>query len=147
MMFIIRWWIFFFTWIVRSCMLNYVKQLMLVNAYMLIDWDVVGEYIYVNWIVNVVGDFIYVKWWWIVGEYTYAKWLVNECNWWITCWWIICVNICIVVESYVHAYMTDGDGFLYPNCKTGVKSYIRCFCCIWVTTLLVMVPHAFRNHV
>jgi len=25
---------------------------------------------------------------------------------------IVCVNICIiVVESYVHAYMTDGDGF------------------------------------
>jgi len=29
--------------------LNYVKKLMLVNAYMLIDWDVVGEYIYFNW--------------------------------------------------------------------------------------------------
>jgi hypothetical protein len=25
--------------------------------------------------------------------------------------WIVCVNICIVVESYVHAYMTDGGGF------------------------------------
>jgi len=23
----------------------------------------------------------------------------------------VCVNICIVVESYVHAFMTDGDGF------------------------------------
>jgi len=56
--------------------LNYVKKLMLVNAYMLINWDVVGEYIYVNWIVNVVGDCIYVKWWWIVGEYIYVKRLV-----------------------------------------------------------------------
>jgi len=26
--------------------------------------------------------------------------------------------------------MTDGDECLYPKCKTGVKSYIRCFCCI-----------------
>ena len=34
------------------------------------------------------------------------------------------------VELYVHAYMTDGDGCLYPKCKTDVKSYIRCFCCI-----------------
>jgi len=24
---------------------------------------------------------------------------------------IVCVNICIVVESYVHAFMTDGDRF------------------------------------
>jgi len=65
--------------LIWSCMivLNYVKKMMLVNAYMLIDWDVVGEYIYVNWIVNVVGDCIYVKWWWIVGEYIYAKWLMT----------------------------------------------------------------------
>ena len=34
------------------------------------------------------------------------------------------------VESYVHAYMTDGDRCLYLKCKTDVKSYIRCFCCI-----------------
>jgi len=34
------------------------------------------------------------------------------------------------VESYVHAYMTDGDEFLYPKCKMGMKSYIRCFCSI-----------------
>ena len=26
-------------------------------------------------------------------------------------WWWVCVNICIVVESYVHAYMIDGDEF------------------------------------
>ena len=34
------------------------------------------------------------------------------------------MNICIVVESYVHAYMTDGDE------DDDVISYIRCFCCI-----------------
>jgi len=28
--------------------LNYVKKLLFVNAYMLIDCDVIGEYIYVN---------------------------------------------------------------------------------------------------
>ena len=37
------------------------EKLILVNAYMLIDWDVVGEYIYIDWIVNVVGDCIYDK--------------------------------------------------------------------------------------
>ena len=39
-----------------------------------------------------------------VGDCIYAKWIVMM-------WWIVCVNICIVVESYVQAYMTDGDGF------------------------------------
>jgi len=39
-----------------------------------------------------------------VGDCIYAKWMVMT-------WWIVCVNICIVVESYVHAFMTDGDGF------------------------------------
>jgi len=24
----------------------------------------------------------------------------------------------------------DGDGYLYPNVRRGVKSYIRCVCCI-----------------
>ena len=38
--------------------------------------------------------------------------------------WIVCVNICIVVESYVHAYMTDGGGF-YIQLR-----WLRCFCCI-----------------
>ena len=77
---------------------------------------------------------------------------IELCCWILTCYWrwrILCiqslvmifVKICIVVESYVHAYMTDGDE------DDDVISYIRCFCCIWVTTLLVMVPHAFRNHV
>jgi len=27
----------------------------------------------------------------------------------------ICVNICIVVDSYIHAYMTYGDGFYIRN--------------------------------
>jgi len=95
MMFITRWCIFSFTWIVRSRMLNYVKKLILVNAYMLIDWDVVGEYIYINWIVNVVGYCIYVEGWWIVGECIYVKWLVMI-------WWIVCVNICIELS---HMFM------------------------------------------
>jgi len=36
--------IFSFTWVVRNCMelLNYMIQLMLINAYMLIDGDIVG---------------------------------------------------------------------------------------------------------
>ena len=106
MMFIIRWCIFSFTWIVRSRMLNYVKKLILVNAYMLIDWDVVDEYIYVNWIVNVVGDCIYVKWWWIVGEYIYAKWSVMMC-------WIVYVNICIVSSHmFMHTWLMVTDFYI-----------------------------------
>ena len=71
----------------------YCEKLIMVDAYMLIDRDVASEYIYVNWIVNVVGDCIYVKWWWIVGECIYAKWLVMM--WWIVVWtyalsWVIC---------------------------------------------------------
>jgi len=98
----------YFLLYLRSCMLvlNYVKKLMLVNAYMLIDWDVVGEYIYVNWIVNVVGDCIYVKWWWIVGEYIYAKWLVMM-------WWIVCVNICIVSSHmFMHTWLMATDVYI-----------------------------------
>jgi len=51
MMFIIVWCIFSITWNVRNRMLllNYVEKLIwLVNTYMLIDYDIVGEYIYVN---------------------------------------------------------------------------------------------------
>jgi len=106
MMFIIRWCIFSFTWIARNRMLNYVKKLILVNAYMLIDWDVVGEYIYVNWIVNVVGDCIYVKWWWIVGECIYAKWLVMM-------WWIVCMNICIELSHmFMHTWLIVTDVYI-----------------------------------
>jgi hypothetical protein len=49
-----------------------------------------------------VGDF--------VGDCIYAKWMVIMR-------WIVCVNICIVVESYAHAYMTDGDGFYIQNVR------------------------------
>ena len=85
---------------------NYVKKLMLVNAYMLIDWDVAREYIYVNWIVNVVGDCIYVKWWWIVGEYIYAKRSVMM-------WWIVCVNICIVSgHMFMHTWLMVTDVYI-----------------------------------
>ena len=39
---------------------------------------------------------------------------VDDCiyiMWMMMTWWIVCVNICIVVESYVHAFMTCGDKF------------------------------------
>jgi len=39
---------------------------------------------------------------------------VDDCiyiMWMVMTWWIVCVSICIVVESYVHAVMTDGDRF------------------------------------
>jgi len=99
---------FLLTWIVRNNMmlLNYMIKSMLVNTYMLIDWDVVGKYIYVNFIVNVVGDCIYVKWWWIVGEYIYAKWLVMM-------WWIVCVNICIESSHmFMHTWLMVTDVYI-----------------------------------
>jgi len=50
--------------------------MLLVNAYMLIDWDVVGEHIYVEWIVNVLviaymscddellmNSYMHICWW------------------------------------------------------------------------------------
>ena len=66
----------------------------------------VSEFIYVNWIVNVVGDCIYVKWWWVAGEYIYAKWLVMM-------WWIICVNICIVSSHmFMHTWLMMTDFYI-----------------------------------
>ena len=49
-MFIMVWCIFSLTLIMRNGMklLNYMIQLILVNTYMLIDGDIVGECIYVN---------------------------------------------------------------------------------------------------
>jgi len=43
---------FLLTWIVRNNMklLNYMIESMLVNTYMLIDCDIVGEYTYVDWL-------------------------------------------------------------------------------------------------
>jgi len=85
---------------------------------MLFDCNRVGEYIYVDWLwycrwLNIfrvlVIAYILNEWWWC-GElfvWTYALlWVICSCihDW----WWHI----------------------LYPKCKTDVKSYIRCFCCI-----------------
>ena len=93
-----------------------------------------------EWLYNVDNDHDYVLvlimmmlvellWWW-------CWWIIYECvhicRWWIlTCYWRrldgvsmywnmlmlifeVCVNICIVVESYVRAFMTDGWRILYP---------------------------------
>jgi hypothetical protein len=60
--------------------------------------------LYVDWIMNVVGDCIYVMWWWIVVDYIHINF------WW--CWGDLYVwTYAFVVESYVHAFMTDGGGF------------------------------------
>jgi hypothetical protein len=48
------------------------------------------------------------------------------------------VNICIVVGSYVHAYMTDGGGFISNGGDYDV------FVASKVTTLRCLVPHASR---
>jgi len=62
-----------------------------------------------------------------VDDCIYAKWMVMM-------WWIVCVNICIVVESYVHASMTDGDRFYIQLrwlwCAVGIMGW-RPKCCWW----------------
>ena len=104
------------------------EKLILVNAYMLIDWDIVGEYIYVNWIVNVVGDYIYVKWWWIVDECIYAKWLVMI-------WWIVCVNICIESSHMsMHTWLMVTDVYI-QNVKQVWNLTYDVFVASKVTTL------------
>jgi len=126
MMFFIRWCVFFFTWIVRSCMLKYVKKLILVNAYMLIDWDVVGEYIYVNWVVNVVGDCIYVKWWWIVGDYIYAKWLMMMWWWLLIELWLdwLCGRKYLIMQLLLKLINVNGGVLLH--------------CCRWIYVLEIL---------
>jgi len=85
-----------------------------------------NTHIYKSWIVNVVGDCIYVEWWWIVGEFIYAYMLSDW--WW--CGDIVCVNICIELSHmFMHTWLmvTDVD---IQNVRRGVKSYIRFVCCI-----------------
>jgi len=57
---------------------------------MLIDCDIVGEYIYVI-DCDIVGEYIYVIDCDFVGDCIYDKCMVMI-------WWIVCVNICIVVS-------------------------------------------------
>jgi hypothetical protein len=82
----------------------------------------------VDWIVNIVGDCIYVKWWWIIVECIYTS-----------CWWcrgeFVVWTYAFVVESYVHAFMTDGDRF-YIQLR-----WLWCFCCIMGDDLEVTWYH------
>jgi len=64
------------------------KRLMLVNAYMFVDWVVVGEHIYVNWIVNVLV-IAYMS----CDDELLMNSYMHICWWW--CGDIVCVNICI----------------------------------------------------
>jgi len=72
----------------------YCEKLIMVDAYMLIDWDVASEYVYVNRIVNVVGDCIYVEWWWIVDGFIFAYMfgddVVTLFVWTYALSWVIC---------------------------------------------------------
>jgi len=64
----------------------------------------------------------------LVSDCIYAKWMVMM-------WWIVCVNICIVVKSYVHAYMTDGDRFYIQNVRRVWNLTYDVFVASKVTTL------------
>ena len=75
------------------------KKLMLVNAYMLVDWVVVGKLIYVNWIVNV----LVIAYMSSDGELLMNSYM-NICWWW--CGDIVCVNICIESSHmFMHTWL------------------------------------------
>jgi len=90
--------------------------------------DVYMWQLYVDWIVNVVGDCIYAKWWWIVVDCIYTN-----CWWW--CGDLFVWTYAFVVESYVHAFMTDGGGFYIQ------LTWLWCFCCIMGDDLEVTWYH------
>ena len=71
--------------------------------------------------------FIYVKW----GELLSIAYIQVL----VMLRWFVCVNICIVVESYVHAFMTDGVRF-YIQLR-----WLRWFCCIEGDNLEVIWYH------
>jgi len=88
--------------------LNYVVELLHAN-----DGDIDGVWCrcLCRWIIT---------WYicsWLLTCWIYAcKMLKLKCgdcmyNIWDDYWWRLCVNICIIVESYVHAFMTDDDEF------------------------------------
>ena len=105
---IMVWCIFSFTWNVRNRMLllNYMMKSMLAYTYMLIDCDIDGEYIYVNWlwycrwlhicqvlVTLMVIAYMLNNWWWC-GElfvWTYALCqVICSCihDW----WWLIFIS-------------------------------------------------------
>jgi len=93
---------------------------------MLVGWDSVGKYIhiYIAWFVNVVGNCIYVEWWWIVDGFIFAYMFGGDVV------ILLSVNICIELSHmFMHTWLmvTDVD---IQNVRRGVKSYIRCVCCI-----------------
>jgi len=100
------------------------SELWLVNTYMLIE-------LWMCWWLHICR--VTMNYWWI---HIYAYMLVMM-------WWYCLCEHMHWVESYVHAYMTDGDGdeYLYPNVRRGVKSYIRCVCCIEGDDLEVIWYH------
>ena len=80
---------------------------LIVGVYLMQRWLVVYVYmwqLYVAWIMDVVGDCTYVKWWWIVVdcictsigdvevnclcEHMHCSWVICSCihDWW---WWIL----------------------------------------------------------
>jgi hypothetical protein len=85
-----------------------VLWILIVGVYLMRRWLVVYVYmwqLYVAWIMNVVGDCIYVKRWWIVVvvciytnigdvevnclcEHMHCSWVICSCihDWW---WWIL----------------------------------------------------------
>jgi len=113
------WWKLF-KWI----LVNF-EEVVIENTYMFVDWVVIGEHIYVNWIVNVlVSAYMSCDDELLMNSYMHIYW-----------WYCLCEHM-HWVESYVHAYMTDGDGdgYLYPNVRRGEKSYMRCVNASKVTT-------------
>jgi hypothetical protein len=125
MIFILIWCIFFFTWIVGSCMvvLNYVKKLILMNTYMLIELWMLLVIAYMSSVGDFDGECIYVKWmvmiiWCMNGDkHVYVMLFVEH----VKCWLLV-VNsymLILMVILLVNACMqNDGDDVV--NCCVNI---------------------------
>jgi hypothetical protein len=87
-------------WIVDMTYVEMIDDVYLWQLYV----DGISDCIYNGELLLSVGDCIYMLSGGKLLLFAYIQVLV-------VLRWFVCVNICIVVESYVHAFMTDGGGF------------------------------------
>ena len=69
-----------------------------------------GEFIHANFDSDIVGECMYAKWRWYMILYPM---LVS-----------VLLNICLGVESYIHAYMVDVNGFYIRVDDVFVASWV-----------------------
>jgi len=131
---------FLLTWIVRNNMmlLNYMIKSMLVNTHMLIDCDIVGEYIYVEWLWY--GWWIHICWLIVilsvnaymlrdgdfVGDCIYAKWMMMTWWWLLIELWLdwLCGRKYLIMQLLLKLINVNGGVLLH--------------CCWWIFMLEIL---------